>query len=108
MSRFSDMLVYLRKRAGLSQVELAHQIKMTRSAISMYETGRREPDLETLEAFADFFNTDMNTLTGNEKPATDHGSGLSEKKKAFMEEIMRMSDADFERLVQIRKLLETK
>ena len=108
MTRFSDMLVYLRKRAGLSQVELAHQIKMTRSAIRMYETGRREPDLETLEAFADIFNTDMNTVTGNEKTATDHGSGLSEEKKAFMDEIMRMSDADFERLVQIRKLLETK
>lgn len=30
----------------------------------MYETGKREPDLETLEVFADFYNVDMNTLTG--------------------------------------------
>lgn len=67
MAQFFDMLVYLRKRAGLSQQQLADALGMTRSAISMYETGKREPDLETLEIFADFFNVDMNTLTGNEK-----------------------------------------
>lgn len=64
MAKLSDMLTYLRKREGLSQQELAVKLGMTRSAIGMYETGKREPDLETLEAFADFYNVDMNTLTG--------------------------------------------
>lgn len=64
MADLSDMLVYLRKREGLSQQELADKLSMTRSAIGMYETGKREPDLETLELFADFYNVDMNTLTG--------------------------------------------
>lgn len=65
MSTLSDMLTFLRKRAGLSQQDLADKLEISRSAIGMYETGRREPDLETLEAFADFYNVDMNTLTGN-------------------------------------------
>lgn len=65
MAQFADMLAYLRKRSDLSQQELADKLDMTRSAIGMYETGKREPDLETLEAFADFFNVDMNTLTGS-------------------------------------------
>ena len=65
MAALSDMLTYLRKREGLSQQELADKLKMTRSAIGMYETGKREPDLETLEVFADFYNVDMNTLTGS-------------------------------------------
>lgn len=64
MAALSDMLTYLRKRNGYSQQELAEKLGMTRSAIGMYETGRREPDLETLEIFADFYNVDMNTLTG--------------------------------------------
>ena len=64
MATLVDMLVYLRKEAGLSQQELADKIGITRSAIGMYETGRREPDLETLEAFADFYNVDMDTLLG--------------------------------------------
>lgn len=68
MAILSDMLSYLRKREGLSQQELADKLNMTRSAIGMYETGKREPDLETLEIFADFYNVDMNTLTGSNRP----------------------------------------
>jgi len=30
----------------------------------MYETGKREPDFETLEIFADFFNVNMDTMLG--------------------------------------------
>lgn len=64
MAKLSDMLTYLRKRSGLSQQALSDRLGITRSAIGMYETGKREPDLETLEVFADFYNVDMNTLTG--------------------------------------------
>lgn len=64
MSKFSDMLTYLRKRCQLSQQDLANKTGLKRSAISMYETGQREPDFETLEIFADFFNVNMDTLLG--------------------------------------------
>lgn len=70
MPNYSDMLVYLRKRKGLSQQELAKELNMTRSAISMYETGQREPSLEVFEEFADFYNVDMNTLTGSTGKST--------------------------------------
>ena len=64
MSGFSDMLTFLRKREGFSQKELADRIGISRSAIGMYEAGEREPDFETLEALADTFNVNMNTLLG--------------------------------------------
>lgn len=64
MSGFSDMLTFLRKREGFSQKELADKIGVSRSAIGMYEAGEREPDFETLEALADTFNVNMNTLLG--------------------------------------------
>ena len=64
MSNFSNTLLYLRQRAGMSQQELAEKSGCSRSAIGMYETGKREPDLETLEIFADVFNVDMDFLTG--------------------------------------------
>lgn len=64
MAALSDMLTYLRKRQGLTQQQLADKLNMSRSAIGMYETGKREPEIEVLEAFADFYNVDMNTLTG--------------------------------------------
>lgn len=64
MSGFSDMLVYLRKRDGYSQQELAQKVGVSRSAIGMYEAGEREPAFETLEALADTFNVNMDTLLG--------------------------------------------
>lgn len=64
MAALSDMLTYLRKRQGLTQQQLADKLNMSRSAIGMYETGKREPEIEVLEAFAGFYNVDMNTLTG--------------------------------------------
>ena len=60
------MLRYLRKREGLSQVELAKKTGISRSRINNYENGIREPDLETMETFADYFNVNMDTLTGRE------------------------------------------
>lgn len=68
---YNDVLVYLRKREGLSQAELAKRIGLTRSAISMYETGKREPDLETFEIFADYYNVDMNTIMGQPDKVSD-------------------------------------
>ena len=40
----------------------------------MYEKGKREPDFETLELFADFFNVDMNYLLGKSDVSTDISS----------------------------------
>lgn len=64
MAKFSDMLVYLRKKANMSQQELSDALGMKRSTVGMYETGKREPDFETLEVFADFFNVSMDVMTG--------------------------------------------
>lgn len=71
MPEFKDMLKYFRIREGLSQSELAEKLGMSASRISMYEVGKREPDFETEEKIADFFNTDLNTLRGRdiESPA---------------------------------------
>ena len=61
---FKDELKRLRKQDGLTQTDLALRLGLSKSAISMYECGNREPDFETLEAIADYFNVDMNRLTG--------------------------------------------
>lgn len=66
MQEFKDMLKFFRMRANLSQSELAEKLGVAASTISMYEVGKREPDFETEEKIADFFNTDLNTLRGRD------------------------------------------
>ena len=45
----------------------------------MYETGKREPDFETLQQIAEYFRVDMNTLlTGTEYAGKEELSELLE------------------------------
>ena len=67
MSSLSDVLRVLRLRLGLSQDELAKAMGLKRSAIGNYERGIREPDLDTIEAFADFFNVSVADLIGRDE-----------------------------------------
>lgn len=65
MPNFNERLRSLRKNYGLSQQALADKIgNVSKSSINMYERGDREPGLEMMEAFADFFNVDLDYLYG--------------------------------------------
>ena len=64
MSKFNLRLKELRKAHKLSQQELANYLKTSKSSVNMYERGEREPGLDMLEHIADFFNVDMDYLTG--------------------------------------------
>ena len=64
MCDFPNVFRQLRNRDNLSQQELGDKLGIAKSTISMYENGNREPDLETLEKIADFFNVDMDYLIG--------------------------------------------
>lgn len=64
MAIIADRLRELRNSAGLSQQALADKTSISKSSINMYERGAREPGLETVEVFADFFNVDLDYLFG--------------------------------------------
>ena len=70
MGDFQNIFKRLRLSCGLTQVEMAEKLGISRSTIGMYETGAREPDFETLEKIADFFNVDIDYLLGRTDKTT--------------------------------------
>lgn len=64
----------LRKGSGMSQAELARLLKVSASAIGMYEQGRREPGADTLVALADTFHVSVDyLLTGRVSAGGESG-----------------------------------
>lgn len=70
MKRFQNRLKSLRNARNLTQDELASILKISRSAVGMYERGLRAPDFELLEAMADFFNVDTDYILGRTDKTT--------------------------------------
>lgn len=70
MTTFVERLKALREGRHLSQRELAYQAGLSKSLISMLESGAREPRTEHLEALADFFNVDIDYLLGRSDQTT--------------------------------------
>lgn len=70
MGNFYSILKALRTSHHMTQEELAKVLKISRSTVGMYENGSREPDYETLEAIADYFNVDIDYLLGRTNKTT--------------------------------------
>ena len=77
MSGFSERLAALRRQRKLTQAELASQLGISKSAVSMYERGNREPELDLLQAMADFFGVSVSSLLGREEPLVNGDAELT-------------------------------
>ena len=64
MSTIGDNIRAARKRAGLSQLQLAQNAGITKAAISRYESGLREPRLEHLKSISEVFGVTTDELMG--------------------------------------------
>ena len=71
MATFADRLKQLRQEKNLTQAELSDKLKIGRSALAMYELGKRIPKYKTIDTFADFFNVSADYLRG--KTSSRHG-----------------------------------
>ena len=64
MSKFSERLKESRKKAGLTQTEIAEQLGITRPAYTQYETDKTAPNLETASKIADILKISLDYLVG--------------------------------------------
>lgn len=64
MNNFGEKLKALRIEKGLGQVQLAKELKVSKSVISLWETGGSEPTLSNLAKIANYFNVSIDYLAG--------------------------------------------
>ncbi len=74
-----DKLKTLRIQHGLTQVEVAERIGVSKSIISYYETSERQPSYEALIKLASLYKVTTDYLLGIETKKTVEVTGLSKK-----------------------------
>ena len=57
----------IRKQKGYSQVKVSLDLHISREAISNYENGKRNPDVEMLLKFSDYYNVSIDYLIRGEE-----------------------------------------
>ena len=60
-------LVEIRKKKRYSQLKVAMDLNISREALSYYETGKRNPDLNMLIKLSDYFNVSIDYLIRGEE-----------------------------------------
>lgn len=63
----------IREKKNMTMKHLADELGITVTSVSRYETGDREPDIETLKRLATILGTTVDELIGgNEDETADH------------------------------------
>ncbi|MBR0144544.1 MAG: helix-turn-helix transcriptional regulator [Clostridia bacterium] len=81
----SEKLYELRRKAGLSQEELAERLDVSRQAVSKWESGTARPDVDRLQALSRFYGVPMEALLSDDPlPAPGESPAPSGEKPAGM------------------------
>ncbi len=79
----------LRTQRGLSQVEFAAQMGVTKQCASNWENDNVLPSIEMLCRIADFFSVSTDFLLGRSAHSTIDSSGLTDEQYAHIVHIVR-------------------
>ena len=82
----------LRKVNNKTQLDLANFLNIAKSTYCGYEIGTSEPNLETLNKLADFYNVSLDYLTGR-KFKTDIGY-IDDQTRAMIESFKKLSEVN--------------
>lgn len=82
----------LRKKHKLSMKEFGTIFGLSESTISLYETGKREPDISTLVRMSEYFNISVDELLGRTFTHKINNEFISEHEKLLLNAYRRNLD----------------
>lgn len=106
-----ERLRSLREKAGLTQKELASHLNVPNQNISNYERGFRQPDYETLQKLADYYDVSTDYLLGRMDISKKENSDDKEMIEFFKNPELNlffkeMADSPEEQIEELRDLWE--
>lgn len=88
-----------RLNRGLTLEQVAQKVSVTRSAMSMYENGKREVNYQMLLKLSSIYNVSIDYLLGNEEQSvavTENTLGtLTDKQEKLFKMIMKLNQDCF-------------
>ena len=86
-----NRIKHLRTIAGIKQIDLASRLNVRQGTISNWESGKTEPDIESLQRLADIFGTTVDYVLGggttsDHKPLTSDEEQLLSAYRAMSEQ----------------------
>jgi len=69
--KFNEKIAYCRRKAGMSQVDLADALGVSRQAVSKWETGEASPDISKLSKLAEVFDVSADWLISEKDTVVD-------------------------------------
>ncbi len=99
---FGKNLRYLRKKAGLKQRDLSAAFGVALSTVAMWETGKRQPDLDTVKKISEYFGVSADELISDGFGSACAEPELKEKERPLG--LTGMSDE----LAELRQMLRTR
>ncbi len=79
--KLGEKIALCRKKAGLSQEELASRLELSRQAVSRWETGAAAPDIEKVVELSRLFHVTTDYLLLEEKEEPEPASPRAEPKQ---------------------------
>lgn len=71
MENLGARIANLRKEQNITQAELGKRLNISAQAVSKWENGLSEPDIETVTKLCEIFQISLDSLVGKEKPKND-------------------------------------
>ena len=98
-------LAIARKRAGLSQSQVAKELKLPRPSISEIESGRRRVAADELAMFADLYSVNMDWLAGRGEEKADI---IRDKLQLAARKVAGLKNGDLEKVIDLLTSLGSK
>ena len=96
----------LRKAKKVTMKEFGKIIGVAESTMSLYETGKRKPDPETLSKMADYLGVSVDCLMGREEAQPQPTPSTADRQRSDVEAMLRaMSEADLEKVYDYARFI---